>query len=132
MPEAALLNQLDRAISTHGAEDDSLVTGQSRHQAWQEIIDRKLIEWGRRPEEFEDDGITPPTADVVHSACEIAKAMGEKGFPAPHRVVLTPSGGIAFERSNGPCHEEIIIRPGHGAEILTFKNSRLQSRRRIE
>ena len=65
---------------------------------WQRVIDHKLIEWGWNTREFDEEGVEPPSREIVRLAIDLAERFRDAGFPAPDSVVPDPNGGIVFER----------------------------------
>jgi len=120
-------------VATGAADDDMLSSWErdSSRAAWQELIDRKLIKWGRDPSPFEDDGPEPPSAKAVWQACHVAQVMRDVGAPAAIRVVPDGDGGISFERRVGSVSESIEIDREGAIELITIVDSRLVSRQRL-
>jgi len=98
---------------------------------WQAIIDNWLIEWGRNPQELEDDYVIPPSFAVIKDACKVAKSMRNKGFPVPLRVVPNGEGGVVFEWWAGPIFQTIEISCNGTLEAVTYENSRLVAREEL-
>jgi hypothetical protein len=94
--------------------------------AWQEIIDRKLIDWGRSPGVIDEDGIVSPSIISVTEAIELV--TNNYKCPAPMRVVCNADGGIVFEWRDGQLFETIEIYEDGSKEYCLFDNSRLQHR----
>ncbi len=59
--------QVDAARSTA----DEYETDPQNREKWQELIDYRLIEWGRDPDAFKDEGVEPPTAETVGLASQL-------------------------------------------------------------
>jgi hypothetical protein len=62
-----------RDVVSTGVDTETPVTSDSGQEsaaraAWQRIIDHQLIEWGRDPGQFDDEGIEPPTRETVQRA----------------------------------------------------------------
>ena len=118
-----------------GAVDDSALSSGEFHQnqmAWQKVIDDQLIEWGNDPSRLEDDGIEPPSGAIIRLAYDRVQKMRGEGWPPPLRVVPDGDGGIAFEWKDGPASCSIEIADDGSIELITFENSRLVSRQRIQ
>jgi len=120
-------------IGTHAAEDPVLSGSElnCRRDAWDQIIDRYLIEWARYPSRLDDEGVIPPSADIIHRACEIAIDMRDQTLAAPLRVVPNGDGGIVFERREGPIFQTIEIYEDGSVESAAFVDSRLVSCHRL-
>ena len=67
-------------------------------EAWQNLIDYRLIEWGRDATPFDDEGVEPPTGETIRLAIALAQESRNAGFAPPDSVVPDPNGGIVFER----------------------------------
>ncbi|MHB1038250.1 MAG: hypothetical protein ACYC35_27830 [Pirellulales bacterium] len=101
------------------------------HSAWQQLIDHKLIEWGRDPDAIEDEGVDAPTRATVCSAIELAKTLGAAGLPAPGSVARDPNGGIVFEFCEKNVTEVFYVWDDGTIEYQKFEGSRLIERRRL-
>jgi hypothetical protein len=97
-------------------------------QAWNEIIDTRLIEWGLDARDFEDEGIRPPSSTTLSLAGRIAAAMRDKGCSPPTRVVPDTNGGIVFERRQNEVFETIRVSADGDIEQCLFVNGRLLHR----
>lgn len=93
-------------------------------KAWQQLIDQGLIEWGRHPEQFEDeDGYKVPTADNLVRATEFILFCRDRGVAPALRMVPDGEGGIAFEwKNNTPYHVTMEIHPDGSMELMAFDN----------
>lgn len=127
-----------RTVLTSGTDETALaVSGaqserrQANTAAWQDIIDHRLVEWGRDPGELADDGLTPPTREIIRIACEVAQQLGSKGAAAPTRVAPTGMGGIVFERRTGAWFQSLEIRSDGAVELVIYEGSRLYERHRL-
>jgi len=81
---------------------------------WDSIINWKLIEWGLRPDRFDDDEIIPPTPAALDEAFYEARLRrDEASMPLPDWVVPSGDGGIAFRWGN----------PGDVLRSLEFTDS---------
>jgi len=65
------------------------------HAGWTRIIDEKLLDWGRHPEQFEDE-ILAPTIDAISAAAKTVIDLFRDNAGVPDWVVPTGDGGIAF------------------------------------
>src|SRR5258708_3014009 len=75
------------------AQTESARSNEARH-AWQRLIDEKLIEWGRHPEQFEDeDGYTAPSAENLVRATEFITFCRDHGLAPVLRMVPDGEGG---------------------------------------
>jgi hypothetical protein len=104
----------------------------SSHQtAWQQIIDDKLIEWGRNPASLYEDGLEAPLPQVVRRAIEFARAVAGAGYPPPTSVVPDPNGGIVFERKENGQTEEYHFWDDETVDYCRFEGTRLVERRTV-
>jgi hypothetical protein len=101
--------------------------------AWQRLIDEKLIEWGRHPEQFEDeDGYKAPSADNLVRATEFITFCRDHGVPPALRMAPDGEGGIIFDwKNNPPYHVVMKIRSDGTMELLVFNDCSLVARERI-
>ena len=104
---------------------------QKRREAWDSIIDRYLVEWGRDASALEDEGFIPPGLEVVNLACQVAMEFRDEGLPPPIRVAPDGEGGLAFERVDGKVSESLNIYADQTIELLTFDDCRLSGRHRL-
>ena len=126
MPPAndAVPTQIDAAQSTVDEQDTDL---QNRAK-WEELIDYTLIEWGRNPDAFKDEGVEPPTAETVSLASELAERFKQAGLPAPDKVILDANGGIVFERRGENIAEVLYVWDDGSIEYQRFQHTRLVER----
>ena len=121
------------AIGVTVDEPKSISTREDR-AAWQRLIDEKLIEWGRHPEQFEDeDGYKAPTADNLVRATELVAYCRDKGVAPPLRMASDGEGGIIFDWKNNrlPYHAVAQIHADGSMEMLVFHDCKLIERKRI-
>ena len=108
-------------------------TNEARH-AWQRLIDEKLIEWGRHPEQFEDeDGYKAPAADILAQATKLVTYCRDHDVLPPLRMSPDGEGGIVFDWKNSdpPRHVIAQIHPDGVMEMLEFQDCKLITRKRI-
>ena len=119
-----------RRVATGAAKDDSLASpvDQRNWDAWQEVIDEKLIEWGRDPDQLAEDDLIPPTRESVQQATRIALAFRNRGLPPPLRVVPDGDGGIVLERWSESCSVSIEIDAQGFAEFVECCQGRVTQR----
>ncbi len=126
---------LRSVVQTEAADELTLATfdreRKETRDAWDVVIDRRLIEWGKTPGILEDDGIVPPSPRVIRLASQLVMAMREQGAPAPLRVVPNGEGGVVFEREAGSLFQTIEIRADLSVEFASYRNARLVSRQRL-
>jgi hypothetical protein len=120
-----------RPISvTYAADDELLVSGEveKNRAAWLEIIDHKLIDWGLKNGEVDEDGITWPSRKSLSESIMLIKEMSSKGMATPTHVVPNGDGGVVFEQKAGGSFESIEIFEDGSKEYRLFFNSLLQRR----
>ena len=108
---------------TKAAPDEELASrmqNKDAHGAWNWIIDVFLVEWGKNPESVADDGIVPPSREVIGKACELASRPRDALVPPPLRVVPDGEGGVAFECRTPSCFQSLYVRHDNTVELLTF------------
>ena len=96
-------------------------------QAWHQLIDYRLIEWGCSSDPWDDEGV-PPSPETITRAIELAQRFQAKGLPAPDSVVLDANGGIVFERREQGISEVLHIWSDGSAEYQQFNGTRLVER----
>ena len=128
-PNSLLSEDYPTPVSTGVARDDSLASDltqrEANGQAWQQVIDSKLVEWGRHPERLEEDDLIPPTPLALRVAVELAIKRRDGCHVPPMRVVPDRDGGIAFERSEGDWTTTIIVSSSGTMEILHWSGSKI-------
>jgi len=100
--------------------------------AWQKLIDYKLIEWGWNTAQFEDEGIEPPTRDIVQRAIALAEALRDAGLAAPDSVVPDPNGGIVFEYREKAVTHVYHVWDDRTIEYQCYAGTRLIERHALE
>ena len=100
-------------------------------QAWDKLVDTRLVEWGRDASSLEDEGFVPPALDVVNLACRIAMLLRDEGLAPPTRVVPDGEGGISFERVEGKLSVSLNVYANLTVELLSFDDCRLCIRHRL-
>jgi len=122
------------SMSTGAAPEASLASDLTRSDVyrmrWQEVIDEKLVEWGRNPAHLGEIDLIPPTRAAIRSAVRIARDMCDASpSPAPPmRVVPDGDGGVVFERWEDSSSESIEINGDGGAEYVRIRTHRVVQR----
>jgi hypothetical protein len=93
---------------------------------WHDIIDR-LIDIGRSVDDFEAEGITPPSRATIARAAKLAAWMRDEGYQPPDRVVPDAGGGVVFERTTSRTYETICVSVD-GIEYCAYVDGRLAKR----
>ena len=122
-----------RKVATGAAKDDSLASpvDQPNWDAWQEVIDQKLIEWGRDPAQLAEDDLIPPTRESVRQANRIALAFRDTRVAPTDAVVPDGDGGIAFERWEGDLSETLEISDAGEIEYVQLRSGHVAERHLI-
>jgi len=132
---ATLSGPIDIAVKTEAAEDHTLASAQRDQEAdrrgWQRVIDDYLVEWGRNPDQLEDEDLAAPSSKSLQFACNLAMDMRDQGLPAPLRVVPDGEGGVSFERRDGAWFQSLDVLEDGSIELVTFKDYRVVSRESI-
>jgi len=127
--------ELPGTLPTKAAEEEQPLhepgdrqTRLARRQAWNEIIDKPLIEWGHEAKDFEEEGIPPPSRETLSLAGRLAAAMRDAGLSPPTRVVPDTHGGIVFEHRRDEVFETIRISSDRSIDVCHFVCGRLAHR----
>lgn len=121
----------ERIVQTGALDEEALASAQNCRDAWQEIIDETLVEWGRHPELVEEDDLIPPSARAVQTACRVAMAYRDHVKPPPKRVVPDGDGGIVFERWSGSVSESLEVACDGQLEYVSCHNGVVVGRRPV-
>lgn len=129
-------------VRTGAANDELLAVAarqrEARRRRWQEIIDKKLVEWGRDPEELADDDLVPPSPAAVDSAVQKAQVWRDAResdddfVPSPQWVVPNGDGGIVFEWREESTAAVIEVFDDGSADCAIFEDNKLVSRISID
>jgi hypothetical protein len=101
---------------------------EANRQAWQHLIDYRLINWGSHPNQLADVGVDPPSRETIDRAISLAKRFQERGFPPPDSVVPDANGGIVFERREQDIAEVLYVWDDGTAEYQRFQGTELVER----
>ena len=104
---------------------------EQERQRWQAVLDDWLLQWAQEPSVLEDDGIVPPTEEIIQLACQLAKKLRDAGVSGPHGISATGDGGIVFVCQEGPLFSSLEIDADRSIELAIFRDSRLVSRQRL-
>ena len=115
---------------------ESLITCDSTRddearEKWQDLIDQKLIEWGRDPSQLADEGVEPPSGETIRIAFEWANRFSKNGLPPPDSVVPDANGGIVFERREKDVSEVLHVWDDGSVEYQRFHGTRLVERQML-
>lgn len=132
-PSLSISEKVQEVEVARGVDERTIATLQreafeARKDAWEEVVNRKLLEWGLDPSALEDDGLEAPSRQTISLACRVAVAARDDGWPPPLRVVPTATGGIVFERKQGTIFETVTVFPDGRVEYTRYIDSQLVSR----
>ncbi len=124
---------MSSVIDTGAVYEETLSSGESHQErlAWERLIDGQLIEWGRNPEQLEDDDIEAPSREIISVASTLALTMCRHEMPAPSRIAPDGEGGIVFEHREGRDFETFEIHEDGSIEYLAFHDSQLVDRQTL-
>ncbi|MBN1345416.1 MAG: hypothetical protein JXQ73_22170 [Phycisphaerae bacterium] len=121
-------------LSSGAADETSLAeikNVEAYRDEWQQLIDTKLVEWGRNPRQLEEDDLVAPSVDSVEVACQVAMYFRDDGAPSPDWVVPNGDGGIVFERSLGTLTKTLEVLQDGSIESIDYRDSKIIRRERI-
>lgn len=98
-------------------------------EAWNGMIDKKLIEWGLHPEEIADEGVDPPTREILQQCIKLASKWRDEDLPPPDSVVPDANGGVVLERCAGHFSEVLHFWDDGTIEYQRFRGAKLVERR---
>jgi hypothetical protein len=115
-----------KAAVMHGegksqAAQDSISTDEN----WKNLIDHKLIEWGRDLSLLDEEGTVSPSKQTIQFAIALAWMWHNMGLPAPTRIVPDAHGAIVFEFHQPNVSEVFRLAPDISLEYCVFETSRL-------
>jgi hypothetical protein len=115
---------------------DRLSAGNERlsdkhREAWRAVIDERLKAWQQSPEELDEDGLEPPSAEIFPLVEEVALVLKEQGVDPPLRIVPNGEGGVMFEWRHPPFFWSLDVEKDGSMALSVFRNSRLVSRHQL-
>lgn len=129
MPESGLITPPLETQGTTSAGTETLATdareAEMNRAGWQRMIDEQLVEWGRNPNQFDEEDFVAPDAEVLDRACRIAMHLRDNGWPAFLRVLPDGEGGIVFEHRAAQHFVSLEITPNEPALLYLFEDCRL-------
>lgn len=144
--DTTVLGEVERVSDTEGVEEDALTESvqvektplsdsdlkKINAEGWRRTINEPLIDWGRDPSQLEDEGIDPPSREIVTRASQFAMFLRDQNVAPPDRVIPNGDGGIVFKRSVGEYLETIEIGADGSIEIIVFRESEIVTRQTIQ
>ncbi len=116
------------AVETNADKRSLITRGTARqraHNQWQRLINHELTEWALDPARFDDDGIEPPSRQIIRFSDCLGGRFRDEGLPAPDSVVPDPNGGIVFERRENGLSEVLHVWDDGTVEHQLFRGTRL-------
>ena len=108
-------------------EPQSIVAEATKIQI--KALQDRLLKWVTHPEEFVEEGLTPPTRETIELAIQhVLKPLSESGRVPPSHVVPDAHGGIVFERRENGDFESIHVHADGHIEFCVFHDGRLVDR----
>ena len=125
-----------RAVVATNADATSPMSGDSARdekarEVWRTLIDYKLIDLGCNSRQFEEEGIEPPSGEIVRLAINMAECFCDAGCPPPSSVVPDANGGIVFERRENGLSEVVHVWDDETVEYQRFQGTRLVERKTL-
>ncbi|MFM9959928.1 MAG: hypothetical protein ACKV2Q_01740 [Planctomycetaceae bacterium] len=102
-----------------------------QRDGWQTILEKWLWNWDRDPSQLEDEGISAPSAETIHRACEMALSLRDTGLLAPQRVAATGDGGIVLAWEKGLALSTLEVDADGTIEVVNFENAQVVSQHRF-
>lgn len=94
---------------------------------WNAILEQIKL-WDRSPDDMADEGIRPPTPELLRLARKIAARLKNADCGVPSSVALNGEGGVVFSWRRGANLTEIDLQVSGKAELLDFKDGKLIDR----
>lgn len=124
IPSLVISTAGDRYRSPIALDDEE---EQAAREAWEEMMNC-LIEWGAGMSQFDDEGVEPPSHEVLQKAYLWAQKCRDHLVPPPDTVVPDPNGGIVFERHEGNRTEVLHFWDDGDIEYRCFEGTNLVRR----
>ncbi|TWT44732.1 hypothetical protein RAS1_11480 [Phycisphaerae bacterium RAS1] len=127
------LNQASGTVMRSGAaSEDSLSEPANRaaewRAAWNELIDKKLIEWGRQTEALADEDLIPPTATAILASSTLVQRLRDRQSAPPCRCVPDRDGGVVIEWWSQQTSIALEISSSGAVELVFMENGKVKGR----
>ncbi len=100
-----------------------------RNSADWEAAVNKLLDWFNHPGELQDEGLAPPSRELIKYVLGRITAWRRAGEPAaPTGIAPTGDGGIVLSRREGEWYFELEFDVDGCAEFFVFFGPRLVAR----
>jgi hypothetical protein len=116
------------AESTSQGESLAAPDSDGPGESWKNLIDHKLIEWGRDPSVLDEEGTISPSKQTIQFAIALAWMWHNMGLPAPTRIVPDAHGAIVFEFHQPNISEVFRLTPDISLEYCVFDSFHLVQR----
>jgi hypothetical protein len=131
-PSTLMLPPVERGVPTK-VNTEALISrddgrAKANRDAWQRLIDEKLLDWLREPSQLEDEYIEAPNPTIIRLSLDLAEKYRDEGLPAPDTMVPDPNGGIVFERYEGDVSEVLHVWNDGSVEYMQFQGTKLTER----
>src|SRR4051794_34964944 len=83
-----------------GSSQAAQVEDNDTQRAWQRLIDQLQL-WSSDRSQLADDGVDPPSEQILERALLLARQSQQRGLPPPSSIVPDANGGIVMERRDG-------------------------------
>ena len=100
----------------------------SYHDAWQRLIDDKLMKWLHDPSQLDDDGVDAPTGTILRLVIDHAERFRDQALPPPDSIVPDCNGGVVFERREDDVVEVFHFWQDGTLEYQQFRGTTLIER----
>jgi hypothetical protein len=129
MPNSNLISEdFEMFASPRSAEMSITVFDIDHEEAWNEIIDYKLLEWRNECEGFEDGEYEPPSLKAIDAGIRLAQVLKKQTIAPPQRVVPDGDGGISFEFKQDRELVTFEIDAEGNIEAYHFRDAMLKER----
>lgn len=99
-------------------------------RAWRAVGERlKALE--QYPAELDEEGLEPPSAEVLPLVEQVALVLRDHGVDPPLRVVPNGEGGVVFEWRDQPFFWSLDVEKEGALALSIFRNARLVSRHHL-
>lgn len=103
--------------------------GDPEPPGWRRAV-RLLRSWMWGMPIIEEEGLVPPSQEVIDVAIKVAHQFSEQGMDAPSRVIPNGEGGIMFERylqsGDSRVLETVEVFSDRQVEFSKYDNSSLK------
>jgi hypothetical protein len=120
----------DVSAALAGAERPAANGDALTADAWDALVATSLDRWEKDPQQIEEEGLMPPSVEVLARARQVARTLRAGGGAPPLRIVPDGDGGVVFERRAGSVLETLAVEADGSAELASFDGGLLVTRKR--